>query len=36
VETAQSILDADHQAWLLNRPPPDPTAPPPNKFEVRR
>ena len=36
VEAAQSILDADHQAWMLNRPPPDPTAPPPNKFDVRR
>lgn len=35
VDAAQSILDADHQAWMLNRPPPDPTAPPPNKFDVR-
>ena len=36
VEAAQSILDADHQAWMLNRPPPDPTAPPPKKFDLRR
>ena len=31
---AQAILDADHQAWMLNRPPADPTAPPPDKFRV--
>lgn len=33
-EAAQSILDADHQAWMLNRPPPDPTAPPPKDYKV--
>ena len=31
---AQAILDADHQAWMLNRPPADPTAAPPDKFKV--
>ena len=31
---AQAILDADHQAWMLNRPPADPTASPPEKWKV--
>jgi hypothetical protein len=31
-EAAQAILDADHQAWLLNRPPVNPTAGPPPRF----
>ncbi|MBU6379225.1 MAG: hypothetical protein KJS95_11935 [Gammaproteobacteria bacterium] len=33
-EAAQSILDADHQAWMLNRPPVNPTAGPPPRMAI--
>lgn len=30
----QAILEADHQAWLLNRPPSDPTSPLPPRMKL--
>lgn len=33
-QAAQAILDADHQAWVLNRPPANPTAGPPPRLTI--
>lgn len=34
VSDVQAVLDADHEAWLLNRPPADPTAGPPSSYKI--